>query len=68
MYRSLKASSSGETNWRTDFIRLSVIRNELVHGSTWQLEQSGFESLSFTIVGRQQTTKPNFLLAESITR
>jgi hypothetical protein len=38
-----------------------------VHGSTWQLEQSGFESLSFTIVGRQQTTKQKrFTIADTV--
>jgi hypothetical protein len=30
-----------------DFSRLNVRRNELVHGSAWQLREGGFESLGF---------------------
>jgi hypothetical protein len=37
------------------FADLAVRRNELVHGSTWQLEKGGFDSLRFAIVGRQQS-------------
>jgi hypothetical protein len=50
-----------------DFIRLSVLRNELVHGSTWQLEKGGFESLGFAIIGRQQTAKQKrFTIADAV--
>jgi len=49
------------------FAYLAVRRNEIVHGSTWQLEKSGFESLSFAIVSRKQSAQQKrFEIADAV--
>lgn len=49
------------------FADLAVRRNELVHGSTWQLEESGFESLRFAILGRKASAhQKRYEIADAI--